>query len=278
MNRIDFSQTGGFPMDTDVLGFMQSSYELLGSLARLVGNNMILQGCRDLGTTVTDGVVVIGGELLPFRGGTKSARVVVKEEKGALLFEDGAMRQVEVVRYACFGMAVQNYPWSDFKRIANIRQLMGMIDNFTVSWENIQNKPLQFPPSPHGHAWGEITGKPTAYNPSEHTHDVSEIVGIGAGKVMTAGRVNGFTREVMETYVGSFTVTLVPGWQTAAVHCITHNLGRSKYVVTGQCINSDNPLVKFNCYYQDNNVCYITTSDDASLNPSHFNFMITVFD
>lgn len=54
----------------------------------------------------------------------------------------------------------------------------------STSWENIENKPLKFPPSEHNHddlylkkndsisiEWRNVTNKPSTFTPSEHNHD-----------------------------------------------------------------------------------------------------------
>lgn len=45
----------------------------------------------------------------------------------------------------------------------------------TVSWGNIENKPLQFPPTTHGHDWSELANVPTEFPPLAHGHVWSEI-------------------------------------------------------------------------------------------------------
>ncbi len=58
-------------------------------------------------------------------------------------------------------------------------------------WANLQNKPVAFPPSAHGHNWGdlsgvpstatrwptfaEVTDKPASYPPSAHTHAAADV-------------------------------------------------------------------------------------------------------
>lgn len=123
MNKINFNQTGGFPLDTDILAFMQSSYDLFNTLGELAGNLSILKGCEVMGSNVTNGVVYIGGEILPFRGATISQRVVIKEEKRSLPFEDGENKELETIRYATFGNGTTTYNWADFKRIKNLQTI-----------------------------------------------------------------------------------------------------------------------------------------------------------
>ena len=41
----------------------------------------------------------------------------------------------------------------------------------TQDWGTITNTPADYPPSPHGHVWDEITGKPSEFPPASHNHD-----------------------------------------------------------------------------------------------------------
>ncbi|MDO5609077.1 MAG: hypothetical protein Q4G08_11550 [Capnocytophaga sp.] len=123
MNRLQLDSTGGFPFDTDTLEFMQKSYGLFNALGELAGNLAIIKGCTTTGTSVSDGIVFIKGELLPFKGGTASANVIVKEERKSLPFEDGQNKDVEIVRYAVFGVGSESFAWADFKRINPLREL-----------------------------------------------------------------------------------------------------------------------------------------------------------
>ncbi len=121
MNNINFNQTGGFPLDTNVLGFMQNSYHLLSVFGELAGNLSILKGCQQTGSVVSDGVVYINGEVLPFKGGVKGDKVVVKTDKNSLQFENGENYEVEEVRYAAFGISSTCFKWNDFNRIDNLQ-------------------------------------------------------------------------------------------------------------------------------------------------------------
>lgn len=116
MNKLNFSNTGGFPLDTNILAFMQDAYDLLNALGELAGDLTILKGCTVTGSTVSDGVVYINGEVLAFKGGS-GTQVIIKEDVTELPFEDGFNKEVEKVRYATFGVASTSYLWADFIRI-----------------------------------------------------------------------------------------------------------------------------------------------------------------
>ena len=60
-----------------------------------------------------------------------------------------------------------------------------------IKWENIEDKPEEFPPSAHVHQWGEIQGKPTVfYDDTEIKEEIAEKVDKVAGKSLST---NDFT-------------------------------------------------------------------------------------
>lgn len=122
MDNIKFNQTGGFPLDTDIMGAMQTAYSLFNSLGNLAGNKAIISGCTVAGSSVSDGVVFIDGEVLPFKGGPESTNVFIKEEIESRIFEDGATKPVIVKRYATFGSSTpeKTFAWAEFKRFDNL--------------------------------------------------------------------------------------------------------------------------------------------------------------
>lgn len=138
MNKLNFSNTGGFPFDTNILDFMQDSYNLLNAIGEIAGNLTILKGCTVTGTSVSDGVVFINGEVLAFKGGTGS-KVIIKEDVTQLPFEDGSSKDVEKVRYATFGLASTSFLWSDFTRAQRAIVPRGLISmwsgaNIPAGW------------------------------------------------------------------------------------------------------------------------------------------------
>lgn len=116
MNLYIFLQTGGFPMDVNVLDNMQKAYQLFNGLGALAGDLSIIKGCEQTGNTVGNGVVYINGEVLEFRSGIVSDNVVIAEEPANSTFENGQIKPTHYVRYATFGVATTSYPWSSFKR------------------------------------------------------------------------------------------------------------------------------------------------------------------
>ncbi|WP_281237835.1 hypothetical protein [Flavobacterium praedii] len=116
MNRLNFNQSVGFPLETDILDEMQTSWSILNALGNIAGNFTILQGCIVAGTTVSDGTVFINGEVIEFKGGQAQENVIIIEQKEALEFEDGNANDVIYKRYATFGAATTQWPWAGFTR------------------------------------------------------------------------------------------------------------------------------------------------------------------
>nr|DAE97843.1 MAG TPA: hypothetical protein [Caudoviricetes sp.] len=123
MNRINFDNTGGFPLGTYTLDFMQKSYQLLNALGNIAGNLSILSGCEEVGRSITDGVVYIDGEVLPFKGAPISEKVIIVETSQKRIFKDGVEKAVEYTRYATFGNSINGHLWADFKRPLNNQQI-----------------------------------------------------------------------------------------------------------------------------------------------------------
>ncbi|MRJ09152.1 hypothetical protein EDL99_09815 [Ornithobacterium rhinotracheale] len=285
MNKLKLDNTGGFPLDTNVLDFMQNSYQLFNHLGHLAGDLAIISGCKVTGSSVSDGVVFIGGELLPFKGGSAFTSVIIKEEKRALPFEDGESKEVEITRYATFGAGTNTYPWADFKRppslsaledhlirlfsekaetedLARAEQRLGALETKKIQWSEVEQKPTSFPVEAHTHPFSDITDLPY--------------------KIVAAGLVDYRTRRATK-FIGDFTVSAVmvegrsrPDYTD--LHRIHHNLGHTKYMVVGQVLGGfDQRFIKFNAYDNRINYCDVGTSDDASGNASNFVFAIIEF-
>ncbi len=114
MNKLELNNTGGFPMDTNVLAAMQDAYTMIGLLAKVVAGMepSILDGCETTGATVAAGHVIIQGEILPFEGGAIGSRVAIIEEIEVGEYEDGVTRPILTKRKAAF--SVTGTLWTDF--------------------------------------------------------------------------------------------------------------------------------------------------------------------
>lgn len=114
MNKADIQQTGGFPLETDTLDFMQEAYSFLNNLGYLGGNSIIVRGCLENGNNVGNGVVFFNGELFEFRGGLKGTHVRIVTEQETRAFENGQIKVIYEKRHATFGSP--GVPWQAFQR------------------------------------------------------------------------------------------------------------------------------------------------------------------
>lgn len=129
MNRYDFTQAGGFPLDQEVLALLQDNSSLAAKSALLGGDFIILSGCDIVGPNAANGVVVINGEILPFVGAAITAKVIIHEDVNPLHYEDGNDKGVEYIRYATFGDdGVTNYLWANFKRNTPSNGLLARVE------------------------------------------------------------------------------------------------------------------------------------------------------
>lgn len=128
MNTLLFD-TGGFPLQTEHLDFLQKSYKELGlALGGLAGVDCIMSGCGVTGSTTADGYVSWNGEVYFFKGGTTSSYVILVEETEQEEYEDGNLKDTKVTRYITFGTGIGQKLWSGFK----------------VFWTAIQNSTRRF--------------------------------------------------------------------------------------------------------------------------------------
>jgi len=125
MNRVNYIQTGGFPMDTHNLDFLQNCFRLLNSLGDLAGDKAIISGCKITGNSISNGVVYLNGEIIEFRGGTIGTNVIIKEEAVSGTFENGSFKPIEITRYLTFGSSTpeKTFVWAEFKPIKNLISL-----------------------------------------------------------------------------------------------------------------------------------------------------------
>lgn len=103
-------------MNQQILGKMQTAFTLFNALGAIAGDKTIISGCVLTGTTVSDGVVFIGGEVFEFRGGVQQATVIVREVLTNLVFENNNSYPVVKTRFVQFGVGQDSIPWEEFKR------------------------------------------------------------------------------------------------------------------------------------------------------------------
>ena len=113
--KYNFTYTGGFPFDQNVLNDVQNGIlNVEAALCGLLGPLVIISGCVVSGGTVSAGIVAINGELLPFTGGTLGTNVIPVEVDTSEAYETGTNACI-ITRIAQFGDDGVHYnPWSEF--------------------------------------------------------------------------------------------------------------------------------------------------------------------
>jgi hypothetical protein len=137
MNKLNFNQSVGFPLETEILDEMQKAWTVLNALGAIAGNYTIISGCVVTGATAANGVVFINGEVLAFQGGVVQDNVIIIEIPQLREFEDNNSHEVIYTRYATFGTAAAEWPWVDFKRGMETKEIPAALalkeDKLTVA-------------------------------------------------------------------------------------------------------------------------------------------------
>ena len=219
MNIVRYKQTGGFPLDTNNLDFLQNSFHILNTLGNLAGDMVIISGCETTGNTVSNGVVYVNKEVLEFRGGSLSANVFIKEEAVSGTFEDGSFKPIEITRYVTFGSSTpdKTFKWEDFKRVDNLIQQGVKNADFEKRLKALETKKSPIPigliaiwgkpasePIPEG--WKECTDlrgrMPLGWNPDDA--DFSELLKNDGEKThqLTIEEMPSHSHPYIDTYKG----------------------------------------------------------------------------
>lgn len=120
------AQGAGFPADNEFLMFLQSIIGQVAELSSIGGENFILKGCEVVGGNVSDGWMVLSGEVVRFSGGPLGAQVhIVEQVETASYLEDlnpvdgqGDDKDAYFTRTASFGNIGESVTdWDDLERI-----------------------------------------------------------------------------------------------------------------------------------------------------------------
>jgi microcystin-dependent protein len=123
MNSVNFLGQSNFPLSGDTMDFVQEMIFLSSRLALLGGGTYILSGCVENGMNVSDGYLVIDGEIMPFAGGVKQATVYISETRRDVDASGYHFPQVYKSRTAAFGIGSRQYNWTDFIRVKTNTEL-----------------------------------------------------------------------------------------------------------------------------------------------------------
>lgn len=122
MNKINFTAKDNFPLSSDTMDMMQQMIGSSASMALLGGSNYILSGCVDDGTNVSNGIIIIGGEILPFEGGAKKTKITIQQTTKTLTAFGVDYPEAYIYRSAKFSDTGE-YTWSDFVQVLTNKQI-----------------------------------------------------------------------------------------------------------------------------------------------------------
>lgn len=156
--------SGGFPLTTERLQFLQDAYgKAITQLSKVAGaGNTIIDGAVESGGNITDGVIIVNGEVLPFVGGVFDARVAIFETVYDVPYNEDIddngeldLKPSDVVRIAkCDPSAgIESFLFTTLTRVGNLQSLQmpigsiipfdGDIGAIPAGWE-LYNMPDQF--------------------------------------------------------------------------------------------------------------------------------------
>jgi hypothetical protein len=177
MNKsIDLTQTGGLPLTQGRLKHLQDGWENtfkgIGSMMRYG----TLSGVEVTGSFITDGWVVVDGEILPFKGGPLQNTAVIKETNEPVVYEDGSTKNVVKNRWVECGTGTGAFGVQYLTNIKyDLRSIWDRMYNLESSVDYIANRQnndgdliaqLRTDLDEHinngGHDFSKITGSPFA--------------------------------------------------------------------------------------------------------------------
>lgn len=139
MNRADLNTApNGFPLESDAtLGFMQSAYtDGLNGIGKFFGELVIVSGVVQTGSNVTDGWIMVQGELMFFLGGTVATNFFIEETVVSKANQSGTLVPRYFTRKAKFGTGTVQFPFANLQRIEGIQTLQNrLLDAITLEPE-----------------------------------------------------------------------------------------------------------------------------------------------
>jgi microcystin-dependent protein len=143
--------SGGFPMTTETLAFLQNSYSKpIEALTNLTGDGVILEGVISAAGTLSAGFIVKNKEVIPFVSSAVGVTVYVHETTVKVPYNvdtnnDGSLdlKDAYVTRFASTAatvdgsVAVYNFTFASLTRLAQTRQPIGS----AILWFDAANIP-----------------------------------------------------------------------------------------------------------------------------------------
>lgn len=124
MKRLDLENNGGLPTTQYTLKWIMDGHrDALLAIAQMIGDNVIVYGCEHIGANVTNGWVVINGELLQFVGGPYGTGAIkVDEVTEDRTFDDTTTHTVYFNKRAIL-QAPGDINYTDLQKMSNLINL-----------------------------------------------------------------------------------------------------------------------------------------------------------
>lgn len=122
MNNLKLDNTGGLHLYQELLAYMFGTCrDAILAVCKALGDNIIIEGCEVTGANISAGIVVTGGDILPFIGGVNAGGIGVLEIVSKEMFNDGMSKDVYFTRTAI--PDATGIPIGNFKRIQKLADL-----------------------------------------------------------------------------------------------------------------------------------------------------------
>lgn len=217
MDKLILNGTDGFPLYTDTLAEAQGAWNVFNAFCAMAGDKVIISGCVQTGTNVSDGFIVIDGEVLPFKGGAVGDSIIIREEITEREFKNKSRKPVFMKRYAIFGSSTpeKTFAWEDFKRFENLVENAKTHADFEKRIEALETKKSPVPigliaiwgkpetePIPEG--WQEYTGLrgrfPLGWNPDDEEFNEIEKMDGDKDHILTIEEMPSHSHPYSDVY------------------------------------------------------------------------------
>lgn len=175
MNKLNFIQTGGFPLKAERLNELQNAFAIFNAFGALSGENTIISGCEVNGNSTKPGIVFHNGELFEFVGGLTTDKVRVSQEATSRQFYNGETKDVHYRRYMEFGSGPDAINWDSFSKVNPILELQkAMVPKDLISmWSgSVNNIPQGWALCDGSGGTPDLRGKfIVGYNPADSDYN-----------------------------------------------------------------------------------------------------------
>lgn len=264
MNTLKFDNPGVLHLYQDTLAKMQESYmQVISAITAAFGNNLIVSGCVRNGSTISDGVVIINNELMPFTGGAvlENFKIAVFTNIEKAQYNDGIQRDFYTKKTAVISMA-DGVPFANFivlKSVMDIQKLAIAANAAAAAATQalIEHKREQNPHSVSKHDVG-LSYIPNALSNS-YNENTSLKLATAAAVYALANR-NGTIIHVGSQRLGDVGADGLHTSTNESVFQIVHGLGHDNYIVSG-CVVHKGPASN---WIDNNDVMFVVGRKSAN--------------